>query len=281
MSAAHFLGDRPLSGLPLILQAVEEHQPTHVFAMFSGGNDSVVTLDVARRHPQFTAAVYVDTGIALPEAEPRARAICADLGVELLVYRATENTRKDGALDPQHYDELVTEYGFPGPTPTGHGKMFARLKQRQFERLVRDHPEGRIMLISGSRQTESARRARNVVPVKRVGRTVWVAPLWDWPLRQRDAYLEQFKLPRNPYSPLIGVSGDCLCGAYAKPGQLAAIEQHFPCMGRRLRDLEAKTRAAGFPWGWEEGPPESWKREQMPDLFNTAFEFTCASCGRA
>lgn len=273
------LGQRPPSGLILIDQAVQEHQPAQVFAMFSGGNDSVVVLDIARRHPAFTAAVFVDTGIALPEAEPRAREICEQMGVQLLVYRATENSRKDGTPDPQHYDQMVQEYGFPGPTPQGHGKMFTRLKERQFARLVRDYPEGRVMLISGSRQTESARRARNVRPMMRAGRTVWVAPIWDWSTRQRDAYMEQMKLPRNPYSPLIGVSGDCLCGAYAKPGQLAAIEQHYPCMGARLRALQEQVAAAGFPWGWEEGPPASWKKTAMPDLFESvAFEYTCATC---
>ncbi|GHG37707.1 hypothetical protein GCM10017784_35190 [Deinococcus indicus] len=271
--------ERPLSGLPLIMQAVEEHQPTRIFAMFSGGNDSVAVLDIARRHPQFTAAVYIDTGIALPEAEPRAREICERLNVPLIVYRALENTRADGTADPQDYDQLVLERGFPGPTPHGHGKMFNRLKQRQFGRLVRDHPNGRIMLISGSRRSESARRARNVRPVTREGRTVWVAPIWDWSGAQRDAYLAQMDLPRNPFSPLIGVSGDCLCGAYAKPGQLAAIEEHYPCVGQRLRDLERRTAEAGFPWGWESGPPANWKNEPMPHLYGgAAYEYTCAGC---
>lgn len=121
------LGTRPPSGLPLIIQAIQEHNPSHVFGLLSGGDDSVTALDVARRHPKFTAAVFVDTGIALPEAEPRTREICERLGVKLLVYRATENTRADGTPDPQFYDELVQEHGFPGPTEIGHGKMFNRL----------------------------------------------------------------------------------------------------------------------------------------------------------
>lgn len=275
------LGQRPLSGLPLIIQAVSEHDPSHLFAMFSGGNDSVVVLDIARRHPAFTAAVYVDTGIALPDAEPRAREICEKLGVPLLVYRATENTRADGTPDPQIYDEMVQEYGFPGPTAIGHGKMFNRLKERQFQRLIRDHRVGnrRIVLVSGSRKSESARRNRNVDPMRRDGRTVWVAPIWDWSQRRRDAYIEQMGLPRNPFSPQIGVSGDCLCGAFAKPGQLEAIERHYPCMGRRLRALEQQVREAGFPWGWEAGPPPDWRKDKMPSLYESvAYEYTCASC---
>lgn len=277
---------RPLSGLPLLIQAIDQHQPRHIFAMLSGGNDSVVALDVARRHPQFSAAVFVDTGINVPGAEERVAQLCRGLGVELLVYRAMDNRRADNTLDPQDYDEMVREYGFPGSTTIGHGKMFNRLKGRAFERLVREHRGdrgGRVMLVSGSRKSESARRDRNVKAVKAVGGTIWVAPLWDWSTRQRDQYLATMGLPRNPYSPLIGVSGDCLCGAYAKPGQLAAVRRHFPCVGRRLDALAEQTREAGMPWGWEDSPPANWAMRHEQGLFepSVAYEYSCAGCAVA
>jgi 3'-phosphoadenosine 5'-phosphosulfate sulfotransferase (PAPS reductase)/FAD synthetase len=62
-----------MSSAPCIVQAYEildraiaEFQPTHVFSLFSGGHDSWVMLNIAKTHPQFTAAVHINTGIGIP-----------------------------------------------------------------------------------------------------------------------------------------------------------------------------------------------------------------------
>ena len=37
----------------VIDQAVAEHKPSHVFALFSGGHDSLTSTHIAAQHPSF------------------------------------------------------------------------------------------------------------------------------------------------------------------------------------------------------------------------------------
>ena len=279
------IGPPRLSGLAHLIDVTAQHDPSHIYCAFSGGNDSVAALEIARQLPGFTAAVFIDTGINLPGVERRAREICEARNVDMITYRALGNTRADGTPDPQDYEQIVLQHGFPGPAKPH--KMFDRLKGRAFARIVRDARQQpgarRVLLISGTRMAESQRRARTVHPWQRSGNTVWAAPMWNWSTARRDAFIERSGLPRNPFSAQVGVSGDCLCGAYSKPGELARIEAHYPCVGRRLRDLQRRVQEVGFPWGWEDSPPDTWGRDPMPALFgedSVAYNFTCATCER-
>jgi hypothetical protein len=49
----------------VITDAVDEHRPSHVFALFSGGHDSLCSTAVAALHPSFTAAVHINTGVGM------------------------------------------------------------------------------------------------------------------------------------------------------------------------------------------------------------------------
>jgi hypothetical protein len=67
-------------------------------------------------------------------------------------------------------------------------------------------------------------------------------------------------VPRNPASDLIHMSGECLCGAFAHPGELDEIGEWYPDVVAEIRALEAEARAAGIPepfcrWGHGEGKP--------------------------
>ena len=64
------------------------------------------------------------------------------------------------------------------------------------------------------------------------------------------------------------MSGECLCGAYAKSGELAQIKFFFPSTGERLENLQRRVIANGFPWRWEEGPPEWWNRMKLSQKFD-------------
>lgn len=259
--------------------AVMMHKPTHVFFLTSGGNDSIVPLHLFRNHPGITAAVHIDTGIRVPETEAHVRNVCNTFGYRLLIYRATENTKADGTPDPMIYRDIIHKHGFPGPEQ--HRIMYSKLKQRQVERLMRDHRSGgRILLVTGARKHESRRRMGTAKDVQREGNQVWVAPVVNWHDEDMATYRQAHALPKNPVAENLGMSGECLCGAYAKPGELARLREHYPDTAAKIEALE---RESSCPWGWESGPDHQWT-ELRRGQGSLGFTPLCASCvvrGRA
>ena len=120
--------DKKRIALETINEACERHECAKVFCLFSGGDDSLAALRVAVEHPRFVAAVHCNTGIGVEATREFARETCRELRCPLIEYKATENVNAKGQPDPQIYEQMVMEYGFPGPTKTGHGKMYVRLK---------------------------------------------------------------------------------------------------------------------------------------------------------
>jgi 3'-phosphoadenosine 5'-phosphosulfate sulfotransferase (PAPS reductase)/FAD synthetase len=238
----------------IIRRAIELYEPTHIFGLFSGGDDSLTVTHFAKRQlgTLIDAIVHINTGIGLPETRAFVDAACSTLGWNLLEYKA-----KDLAQD---YEQIVLQHGFPGPSQ--HLKMFVRLKERALDALVRDHKGGHVMLISGVRQQESTKRMKLSEPVHKDGRKIWCAPFFYWSNDQVGDYRATLDLPKNPAKEYLCMSGECLCGAFARPNELKEIELWFPETGQYLRDLERRVKAAGFPWGWDEAPPSWWSKMQ-------------------
>lgn len=230
--------------------AIRRHRPVAVFGMFSGGHDSLCATHVASQHPAFTAAVHVNTGIGITETREFVRQTASAQGWPLLEYRAEDQD--------QRYDDIVLQHGFPGPF--GHRKMYNRLKERAIRQLTRDYKvggRGRILLITGVRKKESTRRMGTVQTINREGARVWAAPLAEWSSTDKNRYMQEHTLPRNPVVDLLHMSGECLCGAFAKPGELDYIEMcGFREVVDRIRNLEARAREAGVPCRWGHRPPK-------------------------
>ena len=61
------------------------------------------------------------------------------------------------------------------------------------------------------------------------------------------------RLPSNPVVDLLHMSGECLCGSFARPGELAEISLWYPRAAARIFELERRVLEAGSPprpWGW-------------------------------
>ena len=168
-----------------------------------------------------------------------------------------------------------------------HRKMYNRLKERQLRRLYRDHNLERILLISGCRSQESVRRMGNTEAFQDSGQQAWCAPIHDWSKSDCSYALTAANFKRNKTALRFGRSGECLCGAFAKPGELAALEFACPTSAARIRALEKKVREAGFPWGWEDpDPPDWWKQKNQGQTFMFGYdedetlveEHLCTSC---
>lgn len=288
--------------LALIDKAVERFQPSHIFGLFSGGHDSLTATSIAAMHPRFSAAVHINTGIGIEETRVFVRETCRERGWPLLEYKAAECVHADGSPDPQVYADLVRQHGFPGPPM--HSRMYERLKERQLQQLTREHkrelwavpPDGlpfrlrskakdKILLISGCRSEESERRMGHVEPIQERGVKVWVAVIHDWSKANVRAHLHRYGIRRNPVVDKIHKSGECLCGAFARPGELDELAKHFPEAAAKIRELEREVMLK-FPWGWEGEPPKWWrqdvadKRAGQRKLFCEPDMTMCHNCER-
>jgi len=219
-------------GATPLVKAIADHSPSHVFALFSGGHDSLCSTAVAAKHPAFTAAVHINTGIGIPQTRQFVRDTCHTHGWPLIEMHP----------DAKTYRDLVIEKGMPSG-PKSHNTMYYWLKQRQVRRLVREHKvgnHGRIALVTGIRTSESERRMAAVmsVPVHRIGAQVWVNPILDWTKADCNEFMDVEGLKRNPVVDLLHRSGECLCGALARREEFKDIEGWYPLVAQEIRDYE-------------------------------------------
>lgn len=238
-------------------RAIKELDPIAVFGLFSGGHDSFSSAFVASQHPKFTAAVHVNTGIGIEATREYVRETCANRRWPLLEYSAAENTRADGSPDPQIYDDLVREFGFPGPGH--HQKMYNRLKERQLRRLerhfeadCRGKKKRRVLYVSGCRTQESIRRMAHTEEVQIDGRRIWCAPIHDADKCDTSDILQSVNQPRSHVVDLIHKSGECLCGAFAEPNELEELKLWpitRPAYDRIVKLQEEVVPKFGRGWG--------------------------------
>lgn len=218
--------------------AIVEHEPSHVFALFSGGHDSLASTALAAQLPMFTAAVHINTGVGIEATRDFVRETCERQGWPLIEMHP----------DAKTYEQLVREKGMPGG-PKAHNYW---LKQRQVRRLVAQHKTGRhdrIALVTGIRVEESSRRMAAVmsVPTHRIGAQLWVNPILRWTALDCGRWIESQGLPRNQVVDLLHRSGECLCGALAHHSEIKEIERWYPEEAATLHRYEQIAREQGHP----------------------------------
>lgn len=229
------LDDRIKQSMDILNEAIDKHNPVRVFAMMSGGHDSLVTAHLTSQHPRFSAVVHINTGIGVEQTRVFVRETCRRYGWRLLEYHPPRGCT---------YEEIVFQFGFPGPG--WHALPYSRLKERAVRQLVKDHQRNRhdrIMLVTGIRRAESQRRMGYSDPIQREGSRVWVNPIFYWTDDDKHEYMERYNLPRNEVVDNLHMSGECLCGAFAKPGELDEIAFFYPDVAERIRRLERHVAA--------------------------------------
>ena len=151
------------------------------------------------------------------------------------------------------YDLLNEIQGFPLYLQYAMLQLIRRYLTKAIKTYHEDlHP---IVFITGVRQSESARRMGNVVPMQKHGRHWWLSPLTSWSKDDVLSYRDAHELPHNLVVDLLHKSSECLCGAFAKAGELEELSVWYPTVAAYIKNLEWRVRAAGFGWGWEERPP--------------------------
>lgn len=254
----------------IVVDAIVEHDPSHVFVLLSGGNDSTVLTSWARRSfgQKIDAAVFIDTGTSIepdpadpsdttPSVREFVEAFCANRYLPLIVLEAGDAYRR-----------MVRQHGVPGPG--AHRYPYVNLKERQLDRLIRERKtrwNDRILLLAGARASESERRMGHAVAVERDGCTVWANPFIDWTDEQMRAYRTEHGLEESPVAALLHRSGECNCGAYAKPGEREMLQSLFPRWFERvILGAEATARTHGKWARWGERPPTACAPEKVGRL---------------
>lgn len=223
-----------------------------VCVLFSGGNDSTTLAHLFRNEADYY--VHANTTIGIEETREFVRNVSEEWGVPLLERMAPR--------EQDRYRAQVLRDGFPGPA--WHARMYTRLKERALDQVRRElisNPyRERIVFIAGRRRTESQRRS-TIPSVERRGSTVWVSPLVNWTKADLNTYrLMQGDVPANRVSDLIHMSGECLCGSFASPGEMAEIAYWFPGVIEEIEALEAEIAdrddipAHRKQWGWGADP---------------------------
>jgi 3'-phosphoadenosine 5'-phosphosulfate sulfotransferase (PAPS reductase)/FAD synthetase len=253
--------------------------------------DSLTACHLASTYaPQFDGCAFINTGTGVDETRDYVIATCSQFNWLLRELHP-----------PVSFEEIVLRWGFPGPA--GHTVIYNRLKERPLRVLVRDNkpstcqlcgwprknhgspsnlkfPCGHsfvhqnVMLVTGVRKQESDRRMGHIVAMQKEGCRIWVAPLVNWDQTDRYHYITQNNLPNNPVTDILCRSGECNCGCYAKPGEMAELEQYYPKTALYLHGLEAKAKEAGVHCVWGTRPP----KEGVKKVNENSVMGLCWSC---
>lgn len=206
------------------------------FCLLSGGNDSTTLFFVVK--DRVDDVVHINTGIGIEATRQFVRDLCSKHNKNLI-----EKCPPSGST----YEELILEMGFPGPNM--HYLMYNRLKERALRQVQKEHvlrPRTDIVqFFSGVRYSESSRRAKTTDDIMKNGSAVWVAPLAHWSNENMARYREKYGLPVNPVSANLHISGECLCGCFARPDELEQIRFFYPDTADYIESLQEKVKSAG------------------------------------
>ncbi len=241
-----------------------------VYAMFSGGHDSLASTIVASRMDGFQSVIHLNTGIGIEQTTQYVRDICAMRDWPLIELRPDVT-----------YEELVHKWGGFPKGINGHNSMLWYLKQKPLDRWIRDIPGPTIRLVTGIRKAESSRRmnAEMSKPEHRRGRKLWTAPILNWSKADCMTLIETEGLPRNQVVDLLHRSGECLCGAMARADEIHDIDQWYPEVGQRIHRLERELETLGLiACTWASAEANRLHEQQMPLFSKDALAPLCFSC---
>lgn len=258
----------------VISLAQETEGVEHVYALFSGGHDSLTATAIASEHPLFRGVVHLNTGIGIEETRTFVRDTCEDRGWPLHELHAGLT----------RYEELVLNRGgFPYGT-SSHNSMLFYLKQQPLNRWFKT-TSGRIGFVTGIRRDESIRRmgAGISTPIRRrkdkEPRKVWISPILDWSRTDCSRYMASRGLKRNLVVDLLHRSGECLCGALARPGEIHEIARWFPEVASRINRLEHECERRGIVACTWASRTARTVNDQQGQLFSKAeLAPLCTSC---
>jgi 3'-phosphoadenosine 5'-phosphosulfate sulfotransferase (PAPS reductase)/FAD synthetase len=245
--APHWRNNDPVDEARRIIElAIKLYRPAAVWCLCSGGNDSLCSTHVAMSTGLATGVVSINTTIGIQATRDHTAAVCQRFGWPLR-WLTPETTYKD----------FCARFGMPGPGR--HDYVYRYLKERPVDQLVRESKRRRqdmVMLVTGVRLGESERRMGNANAIARDGRTLWTGPIINWTPEDQVIYMTSHGIPRNPVKPVLGISGECLCGAFAKPDERKKIAASYPDAFAHILECESAAAENQKPCRWGTRPKE-------------------------
>lgn len=219
-----------------VLERTAARHPDRVYALVSGGHDSLTAMHVAHASDALTldGVVHINTGVGIPQTRAFVRERAAALGLPFIEVGSAYRWQTD------EYRTLVRKFGFPGPPV--HKLMYANLKEKPLQWwLSEQHGDEAVAFVSGVRKAESERRMETIddAGIQRKLGASWASPLIEFTGTDVRRYRRANDLPMNPVVDLLEMSGECLCGAFGDRAELHHLRRHFRNVWRCLQDLEA------------------------------------------
>ncbi len=226
-----------LEAVRLVAEALEEGVPGvrgPLVAMFSGGKDSLVVLDVVHRAlgPGRYIAAYIEIPGNTHEENVRyayrvARLYGLEPGETFLHLRH----------EYHEFYRLVERWGWPGPRRRWCMTTFKTS-------VVNKHLRGMVTATgvkAGDSGWRSSWKKAGVLGRIPGWRTIFFKPIFHWSTSDVLEYIAERRLPLNPLYETLGGSANCVyCPYNADPEYYARLRDYYPEWWRRL--LEAEER---------------------------------------
>jgi phosphoadenosine phosphosulfate reductase len=230
-----------------ILDLANKHKEP-IAVSFSGGKDSLATLNLAIEAGIRPAILFADTGLELDETVEEVRRVARETGLDLI----TENAG-------DAFWEGLELFGPPGKDFRWCCKT---CKLGPTTRLIsRNYPNGVVSLI-GQRSFESEQRMRK----GSVWRNPWVpgqigaSPIQRWPAILVWLYIFSRNLRYNPwYEKGLDRIGCFMCPS-SDIAELEIVEAAFHGYAKWKNYLKEYREARGWPEEWEKLAVWRWKR---------------------
>lgn len=255
---------------------MEQYKVKALWALYSGGHDSLVSTHIASKHPLFRGVIHVNT-----KTSPLAQKV-----TEYARATAKANGWEFIEVSPfTTYAQLITKNGFPSPDVHNYiyqylkGRPIKQAVQRAKAKLIHELTDGKsgeikfdvsgesagnltfikptmprkelnaikrtavIGLVSGMRHAESKRRSKLPASGKQDG-NIWINPIIEWSKERCSEYINTNKLSRNRVSDVTGVSQECDCKCHAAPDELSIQRRIMPNMNDYANKLQELVRVS-------------------------------------
>lgn len=228
----------------------EDHHRTKFYATVSGGKDSIGVAHYLDTMGLLESVVHVRTGIGFTATTEFVKDYCKEMKWPLEIIEPK----------PKYtYASLCLEYGFPGPG--SHKAVMGVLKFAPMRDFIKRRGQNKThVMVSGVRRWESDRRKYNYPRPIVHNSSLWFAcPFFFKTDEEVYKYKVEHGLKTTPIHDRIGMSGECMCGAFASRHEKLMI----PDIETRLADYIAwiedgiqrfgSDRAKRYPT-WGSGP---------------------------